>query len=291
MASFKVASFKTARLKKRLFPGNPRTPRRSKRSIALFLSCLSAIVLLIVHGFFELPTSTAQAPPPVRTIPIVPSPIAVPTPTSSTVPTPTVTEGVSIDPIPGSRTDPPKPPTPLSPSIPPATVPTPLALPSIILPGDVQPLPIAGAHKDAAGRFQIGLLKGYRVSPLGDSILVEATDGRLAYTVVAQSAAQLGFLTGVALTPENLAQVVRNALGRGEGFQSELPQSIENGIQMNWSGTLTIGGKLQPVKGVVIAKPAPTSNSIVMLTIAATDRGASELQSAIGALGESLQAI
>lgn len=156
---------------------------------------------------------------------------------------------------------------------------------------EVQPLPIAGAHKDSAGRFQIGLLKGYRVSPLGDSILVEATDGRLAYTVVAQSAAQLGFLTGVALTPENLAQVVRNALGRGEGFQSELPQSIENGIQMNWSGTLTIGGKLQPVKGVVIAKPAPTSNSIVMLTIAATDRGASELQSAIGALGESLQAI
>ena len=173
----------------------------------------------------------------------------------------------------------------------PAIVPTPPALPSIILPVDVQPLPIAGEHKDSAGRFQIGLLKGYRVSPLGDSILVEATDGRLAYTVVAQSAAQLGFLTGVALTPENLAQVVRNALGRGEGFQSELPQSIENGIQMNWSGTLTIGGKLQPVKGVVIAKPAPTSNSIVMLTIAATDLGALELQSAIGALGESLKAI
>ena len=280
-----MASFKTAQLKKRPFPGNLRTPRRFKRSIALFLSCLSAIVLFIGHGFFEMPTSIAQAPPPVRTIPIVPSPTVVPTPPSSTGPT--TTEGVSIDPIPGSRTDPPKP----SPSIPPAVPTTPLALPSIILPADVQPLPIAGAHKDAAGRFQIGLLKGYRVSPLGDSILVEATDGRLAYTVVAQSAAQLGFLTGVALTPENLAQVVRNALGRGEGFQSELPQSIENGIQMNWSGTLTIGGKLQPVKGIVIAKPAPMSNSIVMLTIAATDLGATDLQSAIGALGESLQAI
>ena len=286
-----MASFKTAQLKKRPSPGNPRIRRQSKRSIALALSCLSAIILLTVHGFFEVPTSLAQAPPPVRTVPLVPTPTASPTATSSTTPTSTTTEGVSIDPIPGSRTDPPKPPKPTMTPSAPAIVPTPLALPSIILPVDVQPLPIAGEHKDSAGRFQIGLLKGYRVSPLGDSILVEATDGRLAYTVVAQSAAQLGFLTGVALTPENLAQVVRNALGRGEGFQSELPQSIENGIQMNWSGTLTIGGKLQPVKGVVIAKPAPTSNSIVMLTIAATDLGALELQSAIGALGESLQAI
>ncbi len=153
----------------------------------------------------------------------------------------------------------------------------------------MKPLPIAGEHKDATGRFQIGLLKGYRVTPLGDSILVEAPDGRLAYTVIAQSAAQLGFLSGVQLTPENLAQVVRNTLGRGEGFQAELPQSIENGIQLNWTGTLTIGGKLQPVKGVVIAKPAPVSNSIVMLTIAATDPGATDLPGAIGALSTSFQ--
>ena len=279
-----------AQLKKHSSTGTPRIRSHSKRSIWLALSCLSAIVLLTVHGFFEVPTSIAQAPPPVKTVPLVPSPSPTATSSTAPTPTPTTTEGVSIDPIPGSRTDPPKPPTP-NPSATPAIVPTPLALPSIILPADVQPLPIAGARKDAAGRFQIGLLKGYRVSPLGDSILVEAADGRLAYTVVAQSAAQLGFLTGVALTPENLAQVVRNALGRGEGFQAELPQSIENGIQMNWSGTLTIGGKLQPVKGVVIAKPAPTSNSIVMLTIAATDLGALELQGAIGALGETLQAI
>ena len=273
-----------AQLKKNQPTGNPRIRSHSKRSIWLALSCLSAIVLLTLHGFFEVPISTAQAPPPVKTIPIVPSPTATPTTA------PTTTEGVSIDPIPGSRTDPPKPPTPTPSATPTIVVPTP-ALPSIILPGDVQPLPIAGEHKDSAGRFQIGLLKGYRVSPLGDSILVEATDGRLAYTVMAQSAAQLGFLSGVVLTPENLAQVVRNTLGRGEGFQAESPQSIENGIQMNWSGTLTIGGKLQPVRGVVIAKPAPTSNSIVMLTIAATDLGASDLQSAVRALGESLQAI
>ena len=269
--------------------GNPRIRSYSKRSIWLALSCLSAIVLLTLHGLFEVPTSIAQTPSSLKTVPLVPSPTATssiaPTPTTA----PTTTEGVSIDPLPGSRTDPPKPPTP-TPSATPTIVPTP-ALPSMILPVDVQPLPIAGEHKDSAGRFQIGLLKGYRVSPLGDSILVEAADGRLAYTVVAQSAAQLGFLSGVVLTPENLAQVVRNTLGRGEGFQAESPQSIENGIQMNWSGTLTIGGKLQPVKGVVIAKPAPTSNSIVMLTIAAIDLGASDLQSAIRALGKSLQAI
>lgn len=279
-----VASFKTAQTKKRPSLGNPRIQRQSKRSIALALSCLSAIVLLTVHGFFEVPTSIAQAPPPVKTVPIVPSPTAIPTPA------PTITEGVSIDPIPGSRTDPPKPPT-ATPSTVPSIVPTPIALPSLILPVEVEPLPIAGAHKDAAGRFEIGLVKGYQVSPLGDSILVEAPDGRLAYTVIAQSAAQLGFLNGVALTPENLAQVVRNTLGRGEGFQAEIQQSIKDGIQMNWSGTLTIGGKLQPVKGVVIAKPAPTTNSIVILTIAATDSGTLDLPRAIGALGMSLQTI
>ena len=276
-------------LKKNQPTGNPRIRSYSKRSIWLALSCLSAIVLLTLHGFFEVPRSIAQVPTPLNTVPPVLSPAATPTIAPTTSPKPTTTEGVSIDPIPGSRTDPPKPPTP-TPSTTPTIVPTP-ALPSIILPVDVQALPIAGEHKDSAGRFQIGLLKGYRVSPLGDSILVEATDGRLAYTVIAQSAAQLGFLSGVVLTPENLAQVVRNTLGRGEGFQAESPQSIENGIQMNWSGTLTIGGKLQPVKGVVIAKPAPTTNSIVMLTIAATNLGASDLQSAVLSLGETLQAI
>ena len=284
-----MASFKTAQTEKRPSLGNPRIQRQSKRSIALALSCLSAIVLLTVHGFFEVPTSIAQAPPPVKTVPIVPSPTAIPTPAP-------ITEGVSIDPIPGSRTDPPKPPT-ASPSAVPSIVPTPIVLPSLILPVEVEPLPIAGAHKDAAGRFEIGLVKGYRVSPLGDSILVEAPDGRLAYTVIAQSAAQLGFLNGVALTPENLAQVVRNTLGRGEGFQAEIQQSIKDGIQMNWSGTLTIGGKLQPVKGVVIAKLGQTKNktvienNIIILTIAATDSGTLDLPRAIGALGMSLQTI
>ncbi len=260
-----------------------------KRSILIALGCFTAIVLLTLQSVFELPMSIAQAPPPVRTVPLQPSATPIP----SAPPTPQTTEGVPIDPVPGSRTDPPKPPT-ATPSASPTAVPTPAPpppLPSVITPIDAQPLPIAGDHKDPLGRFQIGLLKGYRVTPLGDSILVEAPDGRLAYTVVAQSAAQLGFLNGVALTPENLAQVIRNTFSRGEGFQAELPQSIENGIQMNWTGTLTIGGRPQPVKGVVIAKPAPVSNSIVMLTIAVTDQGAPELQGAIGSLGMSLQAL
>ncbi len=266
-----------------------------KRSIRIALAFFSAIVLLTVHSLFDplfvVPASIAQAPPPVRTVPLQPSATPAPTASASPVVTPSTTEGVPIDPVPGSRTDPPKPPTatPTPTAVPTPTLPPPL--PSVIIPLDAKPLPIAGEHKDPAGRFQIGLLKGYRVTPLGDSILVEAPDGRLAYTVIAQSAAQLGFLTGVALTPENLAQVVRNTLGRGEGFQAELPQSIDNGIQLNWTGTLTIGGKTQPVKGVVIAKPAPVSNSIVMLTLAVTDQGAPDLAGAIGSLGSSLQAL
>lgn len=283
-----------------------KTSKISRRSIRLVLGFVLAVMSFIsvffVQNRFGIPVfersdvaqdvaqdvAIAQVPP-VPTVPLTPSPtspIASPTANPTVSPTPPAgQEGVPIDPLPGSRTTPPVPnPTATAtPTAAPLPLPPP---PQVIIPVDAQALPTAGTHKDAANRFQISLLKGYRVTPLGDSVLVEAPNGRLAYTVLAQSAAQLGFLSGVALTPENLAQVVRNTWSRGEGFQTELPQAIDNGIQMNWSGILTIGGKPQPMTGVIIAKPG--LDSILMLTIAATEQGKAEIPGALSSLVPSL---
>jgi hypothetical protein len=247
-----------------------------------------AVCLISLNGVWR--SAIAQAP-------TLPAPPTAPNTTQTTAPSPspsaTPTDdpnapltGSPIDPIPGSRTEPPTP----SPSLTPKATPTPIptVMPSVIIPNNAEALPIAGEHVDKVGRFRIGLLKGYRVTNLGDSVLMESPDGRLAYTVLAQTAGQLGLLSG-SVTVENLAQIARNALQRGEAFQAETPQSIMNGIQMNWSGQLTIGGKAQPVNGIILAKPG--NNSVLLLTIAATEAGAADLPGAIAALGDSLQGL
>jgi hypothetical protein len=228
---------------------------------------------------------------------IAQAPVLPPPPTTSTSPSPSATPsvdpnapltGTPIDPVPGSRTEAPSPSPSVTPS--PTAIPTaiPTVMPSVIIPNNAEALPIAGEHVDKVGRFRIGLLKGYRVTNLGDSVLMESPDGRLAYTVLAQTAGQLGLLSG-SVTVENLAQIARNALQRGEAFQAEVPQPIVNGLQMNWTGQLTIGGKTQPVNGIILAKPG--NNSVLLLTIAATEAGAADLPGAIAALGESLQGL
>jgi hypothetical protein len=242
-----------------------------------------AIGLIVLNSVWQ--GAIAQAP-------VLPPPIVTPTPappspsaTPSADPNAPLT-GTPIDPVPGSRTEAPSP-SP-SPSITPTPTPLPTVLPSVIIPNNAEPLPIAGEHVDQVGRFRIGLLKGYRVTNLGDSVLMESPDGRLAYTVLAQTAGQLGLLSG-SVTVENLAQIARNAMQRGESFQAEVPQPIVNGLQMNWTGQLTIGGKTQPVNGIILAKPG--NNSVLLLTIAATEAGAADLPGAIAALGESLQGL
>ena len=261
------------------------------RALFGFLFILSAVVLIALNGTWQgaiaqnaVPSASPTAKPGlvVPTLPS-PSPSASPDPNAPVI-------GSPIDPIPGSRTDPPKSTPSPTPSVTPSALPTPVSplMPSLIIPNTAPPLPIAGKHTDPAKRFEIGLLQGYQVTPLGDSVLIESPDGRLAYTVLSQTAGQLGLLSG-SVTLDNLAQIARNALQRGEGFQSEAPQSIVNGIQMNWTGQLTIGGKAQPVKGIIMAKPG--NNSVLLLTIAATETGAADLPGAIVALGESLQGL
>ncbi len=259
------------------------------RALFGFIFVFSAVVLIALNGLWE--RAIAQTPV-LPAPPILPSPSSSPSPGASPSINPDANApaiGSPIDPIPGSRTTPPIPTPSITPSaLPTVPVPVPSLMPSLIVPNNAPPLPIAGKHTDPAKRFEIGLLQGYQVTPLGDSVLIESPDGRLAYTVLSQTAGQLGLVSG-SVTLDNLAQIARNALQRGEGFQSEAPQSIVNGIQMNWTGQLTIGGKTQPVKGIIMAKPG--NNSVLLLTIAATEAGSADLPGAIAALGESLQGL
>ncbi len=219
------------------------------------------------------------------------------------------TEAVSVPALPGSATEY-KPPTPSpTPSINPTALPsvTPTALPTAIptvapsvlpLPGGIpnlplapppaplpaaDPLPTAGEFTDRANRFRIAIVQDFRVSPIGDAVLIESPKGSLAYTALAQPATA-GFLT-----PDALAEIAKAAFQRGEGFQTGSTQAIPGGIQLDWSGSLTIGGITQPVNGVIIAKPSGTQ--VLMLLIAATESGADQVPNAAAALIDSLQAI
>jgi hypothetical protein len=228
------------------------------------------------------------------------------------VPVPAATtEAVQVPALPGSATEY-KPPTPSpSPSIPinptaaptasptvsPTTLPT---LPIAPLPGGIptqtlplvppvaprpvaDPLPTAGEFVDPRGHFRVAILQDYRVSPIGDAVLIESPKGSLAYTALAQPATA-GFLT-----PDTLAEMAKNAFQRGEGFQTGSTQAIPGGIQLDWSGNLTIGGNTQPVNGIIIAKP--TGTQVLMLLIAATESGAEKVPNAAAALIDSLQAM
>ncbi len=229
------------------------------------------------------------------------------------VPAPAATtEAVPVPALPGSATEykPPSPsPSPsllinpiASPSAAPGVLPTasPTASPIAPLPGGVptqtlplvpavaplptaDPLPTAGEFVDPRGRFRVAILQDYRVSAIGDAVLIEKPTGSLAYTALAQPATA-GFLA-----PDTIAEMAKNVFQRGENFQAGSLQAIPGGVQLDWSGNLTIGGSTQPVNGVIIAKP--TGSQVLMLLIAATEAGAEKVPNAAAALIDSLQAM
>jgi hypothetical protein len=148
---------------------------------------------------------------------------------------------------------------------------------------------LQGEYRDPAGRFRVGLLKDYQVSTIAGTGLIEARDGSLAYTVVAQPqspSTSIGLMAGVNLEP--LLQVATLVFQRGEGFQlGSIQPEAGGGAVINWTGSLTIAGKSQPISGIILARPNP--KTILLLLIAATEAGTSQLPGAISALSNSLQ--
>jgi hypothetical protein len=262
------------------------------RSIGVSLLGLLAFVLVVMSG----DRLTAQQAPPAQPVPIAPAvPTAIPT-----------TEAVPVPALPGSATTYQQPSPSPSPSIPvvnPTASPTPnpTASPAPGLPSGLpsglpaptfpiappplpaaDPLPTAGEFNDPRGRFRVAILQDYRVSPIGDAVLIENKTGSLAYTAMTQPSS--GFMT-----PENLVELAKATFQRGEAFQAGSMRSIPGGIQLDWSGSLTIGGVASPVNGVIIAKP--TGTQVLLLLIAATESGAEKVPNAAAALIDSFQAL
>lgn len=215
------------------------------------------------------PSPTGEIGVPVAPIPVDPSLPAnrPPLPTTSPSPSPTASPRVS--------------PTtaPVIPVTPTVSAPLPAA-------PTAPPLPVSGDYNDPNNRFIVGILQGYKVSPLAGTVLIEAPDGNLAYSVLAQPQSQLG-ITGGIVPNEALVIAAQNAFRQGEGFQTGEVRSIPGGVQIDWTGNLTIGGQAQPVGGVILARQA--NNSVLLVLIAATNAGGERVLGAASALSNSLR--
>ena len=134
--------------------------------------------------------------------------------------------------------------------------------------------PAFATYQDPAGRFEIGILDGYKVSLVNGVLAIESPDGNLAYTVTTQQRA-----TSQALNDNALAQIAIETFQRGEGFQAgAMEPSIPDGIQLPWTGSLTLGRKSQPMSGKILARQS--GNQVLMLLISATENAAGPIEDA-----------
>ncbi|MCY7320409.1 MAG: hypothetical protein LH660_01040 [Phormidesmis sp. CAN_BIN36] len=225
---------------------------------------------------WHLHPTVAQAEPPIVTPSALPaSPATPPTVTPSVRPT------VKASPAPSATIVPAIPTLPLTPISPVPVVPT---APASIAP----PLPVSSDYKDPNGRFKIAILKDYAVSPLAGSALIESRDGSLAYTVLVRSQGELALQNGTTtFINDALAKIAQTAFQQGEGFQTAQWQAIPGGIKMDWTGSLTIAGKSQPMSGVILVRQLPTD--VAMILIAATQSAVEQVPGAVSALVDSLQ--
>jgi len=239
-----------------------------KKILWVGLGLWVAIGVAIVGYPAHLPTNLSLES---TSIVLAQSPTNSPSPQEEKSPAPSPTSSAS--PVPTA------PNSPISP-IPPASVLPPAST--------VPPLPLSGDYRDPSGRFRVGILTDFKVSPLAGSVLVEATDGNLAYSVVTQSQPSVPIGLSTADNGEGLAKVATTVFQRGEGFQPGSPQlEAGGGVVINWTGSLTIGGNAQPMGGVILVRPSP--KTIGLLLIAATQDGAGKVPAALSALASSLQ--
>jgi hypothetical protein len=260
-------------------------PRGVKRTVKWgWLGLLGAIAILLLGQLH----SPHFATPAIAQTPAAPSAVT-PNPGASPAAPPSLTLPSGTQPSPAQTASPTATPAPApSPQPVPAFVPPPAQFP----PAATAPaLPIASQpYSDPAGRFQVGIRQGYQTSPLAGTILVESPNGNLAYTVVAQSQPSDA---PIALSPsfaniEALGKIATTVFQRGEGFQTGPPQpEAGGGIIMNWSGSLTIGGKTQPTGGVILVRP--TTKYILLAIVAATEAGADQVQGTVAAIADSLK--
>ncbi len=137
------------------------------------------------------------------------------------------------------------------------------------------------SYQDPSGRFEIGILEEYKVTPVGNSVVIESPDGNLAYTVTVRARASDAPLSDV-----SLAQVTIDTFSRGEKFKAgEFQIDPQNGIRLPWTGSL---GK-QPMSGVILTRQL--DNQILLLLVAATETEANRVDGALTSLADTLKAL
>ena len=139
-------------------------------------------------------------------------------------------------------------------------------------------------YQDPAQRFQIGILEGYQVTPVGDSFVIESPDGNLAYTVVVRSRA-----SDFPLTDTDLAQVSIDTFSQGEGFiAGEFELDSQDGVIIPWTGTLSQGFSKQPMSGLILTRQF--DNTILSLLVSSTEATADNVEVILNTLADTLQA-
>jgi hypothetical protein len=239
------------------------------------IGCFALAIVL-----FTTLSSIAQTPSPSPTgalgVPVAPIPVDPSLP-ANRPPIPTASPSPKTSPVASPGASPAPSPVPIAP---PAPAPLPAA-------PTAEPLPTSGDYKDPNGRFIVGILRDYKVSPLAGTVLIESPDGNLAYSVLSQPQSQLG-VAGSIIPNEALVTAAQNAFRQGEGFQTGEVRSIPGGVQMDWTGNLTIAGATQPVGGVILARQA--NNSVLLVLVAATEAGGGRVLGAATTISNTLRA-
>lgn len=238
---------------------------------------LAGFVLVIAMAIGSQITGVAQSPSPSPTgavgVPVAPIPVDPSLPTNRP-PIPTASPSPAVSPTVQDRL----PKVPISTASPPPLPAAPTA----------PPLAVNGEYKDPNGRFKVGILQDFTISPLAGSVLFESRDGNLAYTVLALPQAKLGVVGGT-IPNDALIKIAQNAFKQGEGFATGEAKAITGGLQIDWVGNLTIAGTTQNVGGVILARPA--NDNVLLVLIAATEAGGDRVLGAASALANSFQAL
>ena len=143
---------------------------------------------------------------------------------------------------------------------------------------------LSGTYEDPQGQFQVGILEGYTVSTTAGSPLFQLPDGSLAYSVVRVPLSSDAPLPDIALV-----ETARQALGNGEGFQTQTFTPVPGGgLQIAWSGRLSQGAAPpQPVSGTVLAKQQGAIAYLIV--VAALESGAPQVPQVVSTLVDTLQ--
>ncbi|OKH11758.1 hypothetical protein [[Limnothrix rosea] IAM M-220] len=135
-------------------------------------------------------------------------------------------------------------------------------------------------YQDPAGRFEVGIISGYKMTPLAGMFVVESPEGDLAYTVTVRPKAGDRHLED-----DQLAQIAVDTLATGEGFIAGAFTGNDIGIELPWRG---VQGKT-PIAGMVFARQ--TNNSVLVLSLSTTETSTEKIAEILPELSQTLKPI